>query len=93
MAYRKSLIRGPRLLLVSSLQQTDGRQRVTDVSLNKQYTNVQKVDSQAEPTFEIRLVFKARLLFEARLLLVQSGQTTACIRGFMVNETQPKRFL
>ena len=32
------------------------RQHVTAVSLNKQYTNVQKVDSQAEPTFETRLV-------------------------------------
>jgi len=50
------------------LQQTDGRQHVTAVSLNKQYTNVQKVDSQAEPTFEIRLVFKAWLLFEAQPL-------------------------
>ena len=60
---------------MSSLQQNDGRQHVTAVSLNKQYTNVQKVDSQAEPTFETLLVFKARLLFEAWLLLVQSSQT------------------
>jgi len=44
------------------LQKTDGSQHVTVVSLNKQYTNVQKVDSQAQPTFETRLVFKARLL-------------------------------
>jgi len=40
--------------------------------LNKQYTNVQKVDSQAEPTFETRLVFEARPLFKA------------CIQEFMV---------
>jgi len=52
----------------------------TAVSLSKQYTNVQKVDSQAEPTFETRLVFKVRLLFEARLLLVQV-RLPACIRG------------
>ena len=83
MTYYKSLNRSPRLVLVqlsqacnqgpasistSSLQQTDGRQHVTAVSLNKQYTNVQKVDSQAKPTFETRLVFKARLLFEAQLV-------------------------
>jgi len=72
------------------LQQTGGRQHVTAISLNKQYTNVQKVDSQAEPTFETRLVFKARLL------LVQSSQTPglpgpasiqgpACIQGFTVS--------
>jgi len=58
-----------------SFQQTDGRQHVTAVSLSKQYTKVQKVDSQAEPTFETQLVFKARLLFEVWLLLVQSSQT------------------
>jgi len=57
------------------LQQTDGRQHVTAVLLNKQYTNVQKVDSQAEPVFETRLEFKSWLL------LVQSSQTPACIRG------------
>jgi len=68
-------IQGPASISTSSLQQTDGRQHVTAVSLNKQYTNIQKVDSQAEPTFETRLVYKARLLFEAWLLLVQSGQT------------------
>ena len=56
------------------------RQHVTAVSLNKQYTNVQKVDSQAEPTFETRLVtfvfkvwqpsFKSdpRLVFKAQPL-------------------------
>ena len=60
---------GPASISTSSLQQTDGRQHVTAVSLNKQYTNVQKVDSQAEPTFETRLVIKARLL------LVQSSQS------------------
>ena len=65
--------RGPASISTSSLQQTDGRQHVTAVSLNKQYTNVQKLDSQAEPTFETQLVFKARLLFEARVLLVQSS--------------------
>jgi len=43
-------------------------QHVTAVSLNKQYTNIQKVDSQAEPTFETPAVFKARLVFEARLV-------------------------
>ena len=53
------LIEARASISTSSLQQTDGRQHVTAVSLNKQYTNVQKVDSQAGPTFETRLVFKA----------------------------------
>jgi len=53
------------VISTSSLQQTDGRQHVTAVSLNKQYTNFQKVESQAaEPTFETRLAFKARLVFK-----------------------------
>ena len=55
------------------LQQTDGRQHVTAVSLNKQYTDVQKVDSQAEPTFETQLVFKARLLFTASEVTTEGG--------------------
>jgi len=42
------------------------------------HTNVQKVDSQAEPTFETRLVFKTRLL------LVQSSQTPGLYQGFTV---------
>ena len=49
--------------------------------LNRQYTNVQKVDSPVEPTSETRLLFKARLLFTQSSQTPSGPTSQACIRG------------